>query len=69
MRILTLGEVAFIYDPIFAELGQTSFLLDWGDQDSNEKIASHITGKAYHTFVFPTDKVNKERICCGMKAG
>lgn len=66
MRILILGDFAFVYDPIFAEFGQTSLLLDWGDKDSNEMIINHITGKGkiYQTFVYPGDKVNKERICC-----
>lgn len=66
MRILILKDFAFVYDPIFAELGQTSLLLDWGDKTSNEMIINHITGegKVYQTFVYPSDKVKKEHICC-----
>ena len=61
MRILIMGDFAFVYDPIFAELGQTSLLLDWGSKNSNEMIINHITGqgKIYQTLVYPSDKVKK----------
>ncbi|KAK2466093.1 hypothetical protein APHAL10511_001735 [Amanita phalloides] len=59
MRVLIMQDVAFVYDPIFADLGQKSYLLDWGRKDDNERIVNFITlkGAVYHTFVFPTSRI------------
>lgn len=67
MRVLFLSNFAFIYDPIFGETDSDgkSLLLDWGDKESNEKIIKHVTeeGSIFHTFVFPTNKVDKGSVC------
>jgi len=58
MRVQFLSNVAFIYDPIFGQSGEISFLIDWGDKESNDMIVNHVTedGSDFHTFVFPINK-------------
>ncbi|KAF8631566.1 hypothetical protein AX15_002318 [Amanita polypyramis BW_CC] len=64
MRVLILQNVAFVYDPIFAESGKTTYLVDWGRRDENENIMRYIEQSKYagiyHTFVFPRDTVSKQ---------
>ena len=58
-------NVACLYDPIFIEAGEQSYILDWGHRQTNESMQKYIKGHkdidpVFHTFTFPLKEVNPE---------
>ncbi|KAF5387633.1 hypothetical protein D9615_000572 [Tricholomella constricta] len=62
LRLHTVGDLAFLYDPIFLEarLGERkmSYILDWGTAEVNQSLKEYLRGNKVplHTFLFPTEK-------------
>lgn len=62
LRVHIEGNLAFVHDPIFLEASSQTLLIDWGSDLVNEGTRKYITQKkslAFHTFVFPVQKVNE----------
>ncbi|KAF8165506.1 hypothetical protein B0H34DRAFT_241816 [Crassisporium funariophilum] len=62
-RLPTSQNVAFLYDPIFLENRQKTYILDWGNPKTNQNIAQYITQESrtdpvLHTFTFPKREDN-----------
>ncbi|KAF8076594.1 hypothetical protein FPV67DRAFT_423263 [Lyophyllum atratum] len=61
-RMHFIGDLAFMYDPIFLEgrSGETkkSCILDWGTEEITRSLERFVRGnrQPLHTFLFPTDK-------------
>ncbi|KIL70205.1 hypothetical protein M378DRAFT_156280 [Amanita muscaria Koide BX008] len=59
MRVYTLQNIAFVYDPVFLDSGENSYFIDWGRKQVNEGIIDHFKDpgqSVYYTFVFPKFK-------------
>lgn len=61
-RLPTKANAAFLYDPIFAETRQQSYILDWGRQQTNQNLKRYIfqhkeLDPVFHVFTYPVKQV------------
>lgn len=55
-------NVAFLYDPIFVEARNKSYILDWGRRQTNQNVERYISRHkgvdlVFHVFTFPLKEV------------
>jgi hypothetical protein len=57
LRIQTIDDMAFVYDPIILEGPEASYLMEWAPKKRNQRAKRYVTMEpSYHTFLFPVKK-------------